>query len=60
MENSTEEIAQQQEKQRALNTAREHLDYQLTHENRYNLITLEDRKTGEIDNGYRKYGIYGP
>eukprot|EP00943_MAST-04B_sp_MAST-4B-sp1_P005779 g5779.t1 len=55
MEKSAEDIAQQQEKQRALNTAQNNLDYQLQHENKYNLITLQDRKTGKIDNSYTRH-----
>lgn len=55
MEESAEDIAQQQEKQKALNTAQTNLDYQLRHENNYNLITLQDRKTGEIDNSYTRH-----
>ena len=54
MEKGAESIAQDQEKQRALKAAKANLDYQVTHENKYNVITLKDRKTGEMDSSYTR------
>ena len=54
MESNAEDIARHEEHQNALLKARSNFDYQLQHENPYNLITLKDKKTGEIDASYKR------
>ena len=54
MESSAEDLARQEEHQKALLKAQSNFDYQLQHENQYNPITLKDKKTGEIDSSYKR------
>ena len=48
MESSAEDLARQEEHQKALLKAQSNFDYQLQHENQYNLITLKDKKLAKL------------